>query len=93
MCGPLDAASAADCAHAVIRPKIDDPAVKARIAAADSSLSRREAPLREQAEESSAANSGLPAYPTTTIGSFPQTPEVRKARADYGEECHRRGRV
>jgi 5-methyltetrahydropteroyltriglutamate--homocysteine methyltransferase len=25
---------------------------------------------------------GLPVLPTTTIGSFPQTPEVRKARAD-----------
>jgi len=26
---------------------------------------------------------GLPLFPTTTIGSFPQTAEVRKARADY----------
>ncbi len=25
----------------------------------------------------------LPAFPTTTIGSFPQTAEIRKARADY----------
>ena len=25
----------------------------------------------------------LPAFPTTTIGSFPQTPEIRKARRDY----------
>ncbi|MBI3601344.1 MAG: 5-methyltetrahydropteroyltriglutamate--homocysteine S-methyltransferase [Candidatus Omnitrophica bacterium] len=25
----------------------------------------------------------LPSFPTTTIGSFPQTPEVRKYRADY----------
>jgi len=25
----------------------------------------------------------LPAFPTTTIGSFPQTSEIRKARADY----------
>ena len=25
----------------------------------------------------------LPLYPTTTIGSFPQTPEIRKARAGY----------
>lgn len=24
----------------------------------------------------------LPSYPTTTIGSFPQTPDIRKARAD-----------
>jgi len=28
---------------------------------------------------------GLPDLPTTTIGSFPQTPEIRKARADHRE--------
>ena len=28
---------------------------------------------------------GLPALPTTTIGSFPQTQEIRKARADHKE--------
>ncbi len=27
----------------------------------------------------------LPAFPTTTIGSFPQTAEVRKARAAHGK--------
>jgi 5-methyltetrahydropteroyltriglutamate--homocysteine methyltransferase len=37
----------------------------------------------------------LPLYPTTTIGSFPQTPEVRRRRAELvsgrlGEEDHRR---
>ncbi|MFI0410567.1 5-methyltetrahydropteroyltriglutamate--homocysteine S-methyltransferase [Actinomadura sp. 3N508] len=31
---------------------------------------------------------GLPALATTTVGSFPQTPEIRRARADY-----RAGRV
>jgi 5-methyltetrahydropteroyltriglutamate--homocysteine methyltransferase len=25
----------------------------------------------------------IPAYPTTTIGSFPQTKEIRKTRADF----------
>src|SRR5690606_9144181 len=34
------------------------------------------------------ARLGLPAYPTTTIGSFPQTPEIRKARA-----AHRKGEM
>ncbi len=29
------------------------------------------------------ARLGLPSFPTTTIGSFPQTPEVRKARAAH----------
>lgn len=30
------------------------------------------------------ARLGLPAFPTTTIGSFPQTPELRRARAAFG---------
>ena len=34
---------------------------------------------------SSARSCNCRAYPTTTIGSFPQTPEVRKARADHGK--------
>ena len=29
------------------------------------------------------AKFNLPAYPTTTIGSFPQTKEIRSARAGY----------
>ena len=29
------------------------------------------------------ANLNLPLFPTTTIGSFPQTPELRKLRADF----------
>ena len=43
------------------------------------------APTRS-AGRSSASASALPTIPTTTIGSFPQTAEVRKARAE-----HRRG--
>lgn len=35
-------------------------------------------PLRRERQR---ARFGLPAFPTTTIGSFPQTPEVREARA------------
>ena len=67
--------------------RIHKPAVKARAAAAgDSSLHRSSAfPLRRKAQQDVL---GLPAFPTTTIGSFPQTPEIRKARAD-----HRAGRI
>src|SRR3546814_13236978 len=41
--------------------------------------------VRSQATRarSQAAALGLPAFPTTTIGSFPQTSEVRKARAAF----------
>jgi len=37
-------------------------------------------PARAQAQR---ARFGLPLFPTTTIGSFPQTAEIRKARQDY----------
>ncbi|SEG76053.1 methionine synthase (B12-independent) [Thermomonospora echinospora] len=45
------------------------------------------APRRDYAERR-AAQLDLPLLPTTTIGSFPQTDEVRRARAD-----HRAGRI
>ncbi|MCW5646643.1 MAG: 5-methyltetrahydropteroyltriglutamate--homocysteine S-methyltransferase [Sphingopyxis sp.] len=63
-------------------PMIHDPAVAERLAALDDSAIRRSAPFaaRREAQQRRLA---LPAYPTTTIGSFPQTPEVRKARAAY----------
>ena len=63
-------------------PRINNPAVQARLAAADAAMGRRHAPFaaRRPAQHQ---RLGLPAYPTTTIGSFPQTAEVRKARADH----------
>ncbi|WP_447750291.1 5-methyltetrahydropteroyltriglutamate--homocysteine S-methyltransferase [Sphingopyxis fribergensis] len=63
-------------------PKIHDPAVAARLAALDADATRRASPFaaRREAQQKRLA---LPAYPTTTIGSFPQTPEVRKARAAH----------
>src|SRR6185437_9353317 len=43
---------------------------------------RRSLPLKERVE-SQQARLGLPMLPTTTIGSFPQTTELRKARAAW----------
>ncbi|ALH80974.1 5-methyltetrahydropteroyltriglutamate--homocysteine S-methyltransferase [Sphingopyxis macrogoltabida] len=63
-------------------PKIHDPAVAARLAALDENAARRTSPFAARREVQQARLS-LPAYPTTTIGSFPQTPEVRKARAAH----------
>jgi 5-methyltetrahydropteroyltriglutamate--homocysteine methyltransferase len=62
--------------------KINDPAVKLRAAAADPSLTRRTSAfeIRRQVQRKKL---NLPGYPTTTIGSFPQTPEIRRARADH----------
>jgi 5-methyltetrahydropteroyltriglutamate--homocysteine methyltransferase len=64
--------------------KIDDPAVKARVEATDPSLARRSSAfeIRRKVQRDKL---NLPPYPTTTIGSFPQTPEIREARADHGK--------
>jgi 5-methyltetrahydropteroyltriglutamate--homocysteine methyltransferase len=39
----------------------------------------------DERKEAQAARLNLPPLPTTTIGSFPQTPEIRKARAAHGK--------
>ncbi|RIA45732.1 methionine synthase (B12-independent) [Hephaestia caeni] len=62
-------------------PRIHDPAVAARIAAVTPAM--RERGSRAARDRAQAAALGLPAFPTTTIGSFPQTSEVRKARAAF----------
>jgi len=61
-------------------PKLNDPAVAARLAAETPEDARRASsfPIRRAAQR---ARLNLPAFPTTTIGSFPQTAEVRAARA------------
>jgi len=61
-------------------PKVNRPEVAARLAAIDANATRRASayPQRAAAQQ---ALLGLPPYPTTTIGSFPQTPDVREARA------------
>jgi len=62
-------------------PRIHNPAVAARLAASAGVKLQREAfgerIARQQAELK------LPAYPTTTIGSFPQTQEIRALRRDW----------
>ncbi|MFT9095257.1 MAG: 5-methyltetrahydropteroyltriglutamate--homocysteine S-methyltransferase, partial [Gluconobacter cerinus] len=62
--------------------KINDPAAQARSADRNPALAQRHSPFpaRRPLQQ---AKLKLPLYPTTTIGSFPQTPEVRKARADH----------
>ena len=60
-------------------PKIHDKAVQDRLKGISASDSRR-APFAER-RKAQVQKYGLPAFPTTTIGSFPQTEDVRKARA------------
>lgn len=77
----LDAASAAAGSRRT-SPRINNPAVQARIADAPPNAHRR--PSRFAARRAvQQARLNLPAFPTTTIGSFPQTAEVRRARADH----------
>ena len=61
--------------------RIHDPAVKRRVEKQPlAQAGRKSAFLARQ--EKQRKEFGLPLYPTTTIGSFPQTAEVRKHRAD-----------
>ena len=63
-------------------PRVHNPAVKAAVARIDAKLGHRAAPYTERAAKQ-AAILKLPAYPTTTIGSFPQTAEIRQARSQF----------
>ncbi len=58
---------------------IHRPAVHRRLAAVDDAQARRNRPYRERAPLQQ-ARLKLPLLPTTTIGSFPQTPDIRATR-------------
>ncbi|KAJ2494899.1 hypothetical protein IWW47_004355, partial [Coemansia sp. RSA 2052] len=62
--------------------RITRPAVQQRLAALDESSYARQAAFTER-QAAQRATLKLPLFPTTTIGSFPQTAEVRKARAQF----------
>ncbi|WP_442679127.1 5-methyltetrahydropteroyltriglutamate--homocysteine S-methyltransferase [Sphingomonas sp. ASY06-1R] len=63
--------------------RIHDPAVAERMRAITPDMLARKTPYGDRRQIQEAALP-LPAYPTTTIGSFPQTGEVRHARAEHG---------
>jgi 5-methyltetrahydropteroyltriglutamate--homocysteine methyltransferase len=63
-------------------PRVHNPAVKAAIAGLDAALGRRKSVYEARAPKQ-AALLKLPAFPTTTIGSFPQTAEIRHARSQF----------
>ena len=62
--------------------RVNNPAVKAAVAGITPELGRRQSPFANRAA-TQAAILNLPAYPTTTIGSFPQTKEIRLARSAF----------
>ncbi|TSE31667.1 5-methyltetrahydropteroyltriglutamate--homocysteine S-methyltransferase [Tepidimonas charontis] len=63
-------------------PRVTQPAVRTALANLTPEMQRRQQPypVRAQAQRQ---RLGLPLLPTTTIGSFPQTAEIRHARAEY----------
>ncbi len=79
-------------------PRIHKPTVQARLAAITAADSQRRSPFAARIEQQR-ARLQLPALPTTTIGSFPQTASIRLARqafkqgklspSDYTEAMHR----
>ena len=63
-------------------PRIHKPAVQARTAAITAADSQRQSPFATRIQLQR-ARLNLPAFPTTTIGSFPQTASIRLARQSY----------
>ena len=65
-------------------PRIHSPEIRARSAAVTAGMLSRRSPYAERRGE----QLDLPDFPTTTIGSFPQTAEIRRVRA-----AHNRGEL
>jgi 5-methyltetrahydropteroyltriglutamate--homocysteine methyltransferase len=62
--------------------RIHNQPVQDRLRAVDERMTRRRNPYGVRREKQ-AKVLNLPAFPTTTIGSFPQTKEIRMARAEF----------
>jgi 5-methyltetrahydropteroyltriglutamate--homocysteine methyltransferase len=62
--------------------RVHNPKVKAALAGIDAALGQRQSGYEQRAAEQSAWLK-LPPYPTTTIGSFPQTAHIRQARSQF----------
>ncbi|VVD61579.1 5-methyltetrahydropteroyltriglutamate--homocysteine S-methyltransferase [Pandoraea aquatica] len=75
-------ANAAAIASRRASPRVHNPTVKAAVERIEAAMGRRKRPYIERAPKQ-AAKLNLPRYPTTTIGSFPQTAEIRNARSQY----------
>lgn len=62
--------------------RVHNPDIKAHVANITAAMSQRGAPYIERAKAQK-PHLNLALFPTTTIGSFPQTEEIRKHRSDY----------
>jgi 5-methyltetrahydropteroyltriglutamate--homocysteine methyltransferase len=65
-----------------VSARVHNPAVKAALARIDADMERRTNSYPERARKQH-EQLQLPPYPTTTIGSFPQTEEIRQARSRF----------
>lgn len=63
-------------------PRIHKPAVQARVAAVTAQHCQRQSPFVERSARQR-ARLNLPLFPTTSIGSFPQTSAIRLARQSF----------
>ena len=63
-------------------PRVHNPAIKAAVDKITRALGERQNAYGARAPKQSALLN-LPAFPTTTIGSFPQTAEIRHARSQF----------
>ncbi|HEU4838564.1 MAG TPA: 5-methyltetrahydropteroyltriglutamate--homocysteine S-methyltransferase [Micavibrio sp.] len=62
--------------------RIHNDTVQKRMASITPTMASRKSPFSER-RKLQQADLKLPAFPTTTIGSFPQTPDIRNARAAF----------
>ncbi|BCU77773.1 5-methyltetrahydropteroyltriglutamate--homocysteine S-methyltransferase [Luteolibacter sp. LG18] len=81
---PVDALAAARAAIASRKqhPGVHNTALRNTVAALDEKSARRGKPVTERVALQR-ERLGLPLFPTTSIGSFPQTAEIRALRARY----------
>ena len=64
--------------------RVQDPGVQARVAAIRPQDAQRTRPYAERSELQR-QRWQLPAWPTTSIGSFPQTADIRALRREWRE--------
>jgi len=80
--GPAFDAARAALASRQASSRTKSLAVRARVSAIKDQMLRRASPFSDRSPKQE-ARFALPAFPTTTIGSFPQTSDVRAARASW----------
>jgi len=64
--------------------KVHDPLVAGRLKQVDAAMLKRTSPFAKR-QKLQQQRLRLPLFPTTTIGSFPQTADVRKARSKHAK--------